>query len=70
MTRQFVRSSNITSIGYDETSLTLEIEFHTGGVYQYYGVPKHLYEALMRASSHGTFFLQQIKGRYSDRKVI
>lgn len=69
MIRQSVSSSNIASIGYDAGSQTLEIEFHTGGIYQYYGVPKSLYEDLMRASSHGTFFHQHIKGRYGDNKV-
>ena len=69
MIRQSVSSSNIASIGYDAGSQTLEIEFHTGGIYQYYGVPKSLYEDFMRASSHGTFFHQHIKGRYGDTKV-
>lgn len=38
MIRQPVSSSNIRSIGYDSKSNTLEIEFHSGGVYQYFGV--------------------------------
>ena len=38
MIRQPVSSSNIRSIGYDSESNTLEIEFHSGGVYQYFGV--------------------------------
>ncbi len=29
-----VQSSDINSIGYDEINKTLEIEFHSGGVYQ------------------------------------
>ena len=36
MIRQPVSSSNIRSIGYDSMSSTLEIEFHSGGVYQYF----------------------------------
>ena len=69
MTRQPVSSSNIASIGYDEGSQTLEIEFHSSGVYQYYGVPKSLYTGLMNASSHGTYFHQHIRGHYGDTKV-
>lgn len=40
MNRKSVTSSNIASIGYDETSETLEIEFKNGGVYQYFDVPQ------------------------------
>ena len=69
MTRQSVSSSNIASIGYDPKSQTLEIEFHSGGIYQYYGVSQTLYEDLMSASSHGSYFHQHIKGRYGDTKV-
>jgi len=69
MNRQSVSSSNIASIGYDSRSQTLEIEFHSGGIYQYYNVSKSLYEDLMRASSHGSFFHENIKGRYGDTKI-
>ena len=43
MKRQHVESSNIESIGYDERSQTLEIEFLNGGVYQYFDVPVNMY---------------------------
>jgi len=69
MIRQSVSSSNIASIGYDAKSQTLEIEFLSSGVYQYYNVSASLYQEFMRASSHGTFFHQNIKGRYGDTKV-
>jgi len=69
MTRQPVSSSNIASIGYDQKSQTLEIEFLSGGVYQYYSVSQSLYQGLMAASSHGSYFHQNIKGRYGDTKV-
>lgn len=61
MDRQPVNSSNISSIGYDESSQTLEIEFLNGGIYQYYNVPQSVYEGLMSASSHGIYFDQNIK---------
>ena len=37
--RKAVRSTNIASVGYDAGTKTLEIEFRSGGVYQYAGVP-------------------------------
>ncbi len=67
MTRQGVSSSTIRSIGYEYS--TLEIEFNTGSVYQYSGVPVGVYQGLMSASSHGTYFNAYIKGVYPYRQV-
>jgi hypothetical protein len=39
----------------------LEIEFNSGGIYQYYGVPQEIYEGLMNAGSQGIYFHQNIK---------
>lgn len=69
MKRDAVQSSNIASIGYDENSATLEIEFLNGGVYQYFDVPKNIYDAMMSASSHGQYLAQSIKGRFRFSKV-
>lgn len=69
MDRQRVRSSNVRSIGYDATSSTLEVEFNSGGVYQYSGVPEAVYAALMRASSKGSYLNGHIKDRYHCQHV-
>lgn len=69
MERQSVTSSNIRSVGYDPSTATLEIEFHSGGVYQYYGVPDTLYLGLMQAASHGSYFHQHIRNRYRYSRV-
>lgn len=61
MERSYVSSSNIESIGYDETTQILEVAFLTGAIYQYYGVPDQLYQGLMSASSKGTYLNQYIK---------
>ena len=69
MKRQSVSSSNISSIGYDSESCTLEIEFHSGGVYQYFDVPQSVYDALMSASSHGSFFHGNVRDKYRYTKI-
>ncbi len=69
MERNAVSSSNIKSIGYDEKSKVLEIEFHGGKVYQYSEVPKQEYMGLMSASSHGSYFHANIKDKYSYTKI-
>lgn len=67
--RQPVTSSNIRSIGYEDEPNILEIEFHSGGIYQYFEVPKSVYEALMGASSHGSFFHKNIRNKYRYTKI-
>ena len=69
MERELVPSSNIVSIGYDEPSQTLEIEFHTGVVYQYYNVSQSIYEQLMTAPSKGQFLAYNIKNVYPYSRV-
>lgn len=71
MERQSVRSSNLASIGYDVNNKILEIEFHNGGVYQYSNVPFDVYEELMDARSHGTYFSANIRNNtnYKTKKI-
>lgn len=70
MTRTSVDSSNLRSVGYDAATSTLEVEFHSGGIYQYYSVPASVYNGLMSASSHGTYFDQHVKkGGYRYSRV-
>ena len=69
MDRQGVDSSNIASIGYDESTETLEVVFLKGGLYQYYDVPEHVYDELMSAGSHGSYLASNIKGTYRYNKI-
>jgi len=69
MHRIGVQSSTIKSIGHDPKTLTLEIEFQNGSVYQYFDVPQAVHEELMKAGSHGEFLSRQIKGHYRYAKV-
>ena len=69
MKREKVSSSNIASIGYDAENQILEIEFNHGGVYQYFDVPESEYNALMNASSHGSYFSANIRNDYEYQKI-
>lgn len=66
---QTPQSSNIASFGYDETGSTLIISFKSGGTYSYSGVPLSIFEQMQLASSKGTFFANNIKGRYPYSKI-
>ena len=62
-----VSSSDIDSIGYE--SGTLHIRFNSGGLYAYYNVPQSVYQGLMSAGSHGSYFHANIKGRFGDTRI-
>lgn len=64
-----VVSSNITSIGYDKDTQTLEVQFNGGSVYQYEGVPKDIFLLFKKTKSMGRFFSVFIKGKYNFVQV-
>jgi KTSC domain len=69
MQRNPVSSSAISSVGYDDSSSTMEVRFQGGGVYQYYQVPEPVYQRLMSALSKGSYHARHIKSRYRCRRV-
>lgn len=64
MNRAPVVSSNIAAVGYDPNTMTLEVEFTSGSVYQYFDIPEAVFQELMSAASIGTFLNRHIKGSY------
>ncbi|HEX9943948.1 MAG TPA: KTSC domain-containing protein [Thermoanaerobaculia bacterium] len=64
MRRRSVASSAISSVGYDERSRVLEVQFQSGAVYDYFKVPPKVYEDLMKAPSKGSFVSRKVRDRY------
>ncbi len=62
-------SSTVRSMGYDPQTQTLEVEFLSGWVYQYYGVPGHIHDQMMEASSKGRFLNMYIRDFYPYSRV-
>ena len=60
---------NVVAIGYDAPTQTLEVEFVKGPVYQYYGVPEHLYESIMSAPSKDRFLSAYIRDSYPYSRI-
>lgn len=56
-----VGSNHINGVRYENQSKTLFIDYWNGARYKYYGVPRDLYEGLMKAPSHGTFLWPNIR---------
>lgn len=69
MKRDTVASSHIVSVGHDTQSETLEVEFMDGSIYQYYNVPRSIYDAFLAASSPGQFLAYQIKNAFPYSRV-
>lgn len=69
MDRLLVNSSNIVSAGYDAADETLEIEFQSGNVYQYFDVPETIFQGLMTAASKGEYFHDQILKEFDFQEV-
>ena len=61
MVRTPVDSRDLTAVAYDTESAVLEVEFHSGGVYQYFGVPIFVYHDLCNAASKGKYFNEHVK---------
>ena len=59
--RKPVDSSNITEVGYDEQSRTLEIAFKNQRVYRYTPVTLEGYNLFLNADSLGSYFYKNIR---------
>jgi hypothetical protein len=62
--RRHVSSSVLASVGYDDEAHMLELEFHSGEIYEYFDVPPHVHDELMAAESLGGYFARHIREQY------
>jgi hypothetical protein len=59
-----VDSTIVAGVGYDDETLTLEVHFTTGAVYQYFDVPRSAYDEFLHAASKGQYFNEVVKNGY------
>jgi hypothetical protein len=64
MHREPVQSSSLSSVGYDQSSQTLEVEFTNGNIYQYFDVPSAEHVELIRSASVGAYFAANVRNSY------
>jgi KTSC domain len=69
MERTPVDSSSVASVGYDQVSYELEIEFLNGRTYRYLQVPPAAYRLLLQAPSVGEYVNRVIKPRFAAKSV-
>ncbi|WP_407673775.1 KTSC domain-containing protein [Parasphingorhabdus litoris] len=61
-----LNSRAIRGVSYDSNTATLTIWFTSGEQgYDYYNVPAHVYDGLLKASSHGSYFNHYIRDQYA-----
>jgi hypothetical protein len=58
----------IERVAYDDDAHSLWVSFRGAGKYVYYDVPAAIFEALCKATSVGSFFNAQVKGRFQCRR--
>lgn len=61
MKRLPVKSRNVKTVGYDPEEKVLEVEFQSGGVYQYAGVQPGMFADLLASESVGRFVSQVVR---------
>jgi hypothetical protein len=64
-----VESSTLATVSYEEAQELLQLEFCSGAVYQYFGVPAVVHQALLGAPSKGRYFNHAIRGRFRYRLI-
>jgi hypothetical protein len=69
MKRTYVMSTDLKSVGYDETAQILEIEFLNSAIVQYKNVSKIAHLALMTAQAKGLHFNTYIKNEFASERI-
>ena len=64
-----VESCTLRAIAYDESLGLLRLEFRSRAVYDYFGVPAAVHDALLRAPSVGACFNKAVRGCFPFRRV-
>jgi hypothetical protein len=59
-----VESTTLAMVAYDQARELLQLEFCSGAIYQYFGVPGAVHQALLGAPSKGSYFNQTIRGHF------
>jgi hypothetical protein len=59
-----VASSWMASVLYNGERATLDVELHSGAVYQYLSVPLEIFQSLLRAESYGAYLNRHIRGQF------
>ena len=62
--------SNVRAVRYDAEKQVLEVEFHAGGLCEYYGVPLTVYQELATAEAREQYFEKHVRFRFRHRHIL
>lgn len=65
-----VQSTTLAKAAYDEQALILWLEFRSRALYCYFGVPATVYRDLLGATSKGSYFNRNIRGRFPYKRLL
>ena len=57
-----IQSSLLAGVVYDHDQAILQLEFRSGTAYQYFHVPRQIYQDLLQADSKGAYFNRHVRG--------
>jgi len=69
MNRTPVESSSVRSIGYDPETKVLQVEFTSGGLYEYYGVTQFAHDEFIASESKGSHFAVKIRACFESKRL-
>lgn len=69
MPRIDLNSTGLEAATYQDQLALLELEFRSGAIYQYFGVPAQTYQELLLAESKGAYFHYHIRNRFPYAKI-
>ena len=69
MNSTVVESTTLAKVGYGDVLQLLRLEFRSRAIYQYFGVPSAVHQALLQAPSKGSYFNSVIRGRFPYARV-
>jgi hypothetical protein len=64
-----VKSRILRSVGYEEKTKILEIEFQNGEVHQFSLVPPKVFADLMRSEEIGKYFSEKVRPKFQSKLV-
>lgn len=69
MNSTVVESTTLARVAYDDLRELLRLEFRSRAIYQYSDVPPAVHQALLQASSKGSYFNRVIRGQFPYARV-
>jgi len=69
MLRVDLKSTSLNAATYQDQSAFLDLEFRSGAIYRYVGVPAQTYQELLLTQSKGRYFNQHIRNRFTYAKL-